>query len=161
MSVALLEAFRHSGWATELIIEACKQLSPEQLAAPGLGGFGGIIETLGHLVWSDGHYLRALTEDAPGTFEDTSDLDVLLARWRESQQAWDRFLSAPVDADRLLLHDEGTYEAQASVSIVQALHHASVHREQVSAMLTAMGVETPDLEPWEWALVAGRARFLT
>jgi hypothetical protein len=43
---------------------------------------------------------------------------------------------------------------------MQALHHVSVHGEQVRACLAAMGVEPPDLQPWAYADETGRSRWL-
>ena len=43
---------------------------------------------------------------------------------------------------------------------MQALHHMSIHGEQVCAFLTALGVEAPDLQPWEYADRTGRSRWL-
>lgn len=47
MNEILLEAFRHSAWATRTLVAACRELSIEQLQEPGRG-FGSILATLNH-----------------------------------------------------------------------------------------------------------------
>ena len=58
MTTPLLhDAFAHHIWATERVIDECAALTGEQLAAPAPGTYGSIIDTLRHLVRSDGWYL--------------------------------------------------------------------------------------------------------
>jgi hypothetical protein len=47
-----------------------------------------------------------------------------------------------------------------AVVVIQALHHASIHGEQVCKALEAMGFEPPDLQPWAYADETGRSRWL-
>src|SRR5688572_7329695 len=79
---ALLETFRHNGWATRQLIASCRGLSEEQLTSPATGTYGGILATLNHLVRSDGSYLRRLAGSAPAWVMDdeSADLDQLEAR---------------------------------------------------------------------------------
>ena len=51
-------------------------------------------------------------------------------------------------------------ERQGSLVVIQALHHASVHGEQVCKGLEGLGVEAPDLQPWAYADATGRSRWL-
>jgi hypothetical protein len=95
-----------------------------------------------------------------GDDENVKGLDELEARIDETAPLWDAYLSDPLDVGYKLLLDEGAYESQSSIPIVQALHHGNVHREQVCAILTAIGIEPPDLQAWTWAEATGRAREL-
>ena len=156
---------RHHVWASKALLERCRTLGPEQLAAPAVAAYGSIIETLRHLVMSDAGYLRALGgPEAPwlgdGATED-GDLDELGRRLDETAQRWDAHLAAEdLDPDRVCVLDEGTYECPAGIVMAQVLHHGSLHREQVCAMLTALGVEPPDLQPWAFADENGISTFL-
>jgi uncharacterized damage-inducible protein DinB len=160
MNGALREAFRHSAWATRALIAACRQLTPEQLQHPARG-FGSILATLNHVILSDAGYATILTGVRPAwvTRGDTDDLDEIEARAAETSRLWEQLLAAPIDSERLLVLDAGAYECHASVVVAQALHHANAHREQVRAGLKELGVKPPDLQPWEYALEAGRARW--
>ena len=91
---------------------------------------------------------------------ETNDLRELTARVEESSARWDRFLSEPIDGERLLFLDDGAYETHAAVVVIQALHHASIHGEQVCKSLETLGVEPPDLQPWAYADETGRSRWL-
>jgi uncharacterized damage-inducible protein DinB len=53
----LSDAFAHHVWATERLIDECAALTPDQLKTPVPGTYGPIIDTLRHLVASDGWYL--------------------------------------------------------------------------------------------------------
>jgi uncharacterized damage-inducible protein DinB len=55
----------------------------------------------------------------------------------------ERLLSEPVDAERVLVVDDGALEVRAGVIVAQALHHGNSHREQICAGLTSLGVEPP------------------
>jgi uncharacterized damage-inducible protein DinB len=161
MNESLNEAFRYSAWATKTLIAACRDLSIEQLKRPARG-FGSILATLNHVVLSDAGYVATLAGVCPAWAADenvTDDLDQIEARVDETARLWEQFLAEPVDAERLLSLDEGEYECHATVVVAQALHHANAHREQIRAGLRDLEVQPPDVQPWEYALETGRARW--
>ena len=156
---ALLEAFRHNSWATGQLLAFCRDLSEEQLAASGTGTYGSIRATFNHLVLSDGRYLRRLAGGGPAWVDrpdDDADLEELAAWAEEAGQLWERLLSEPVDAERVVVVDDGAVEVRAGVIVAQALHHGNAHREQICATLTSLGIEPPDIQPWEYAWATGR-----
>jgi uncharacterized damage-inducible protein DinB len=156
---ALLEPFRHNSWATGQLLAFCRDLPEEQLAASATGTYGSIRATFNHLVLSDGRYLRRLAGGAPAWVDrpdDDADLDQLAAWAEEAGQLWERLLSEPVDAERVVVVDDGALEVRAGVIVAQALHHGNAHREQVCATLTSLGIEPPDIQPWEYAWATGR-----
>ncbi len=161
MNEALLDAFRHKTWATRQLIAACRGLSQEQLTAPASASFGNILTTFNHIILSDAGYLRRLSGQAPAWLldrQESVDLDQLEAWAEETAANWEQFLAGPVDAERLIILDEGTYEAHASILIAQALHHGNAHREQICAILTSLGVEPPDIQAWSYGEAVGRGR---
>jgi uncharacterized damage-inducible protein DinB len=161
MNEALLDAFRHNSWATKQLLAACRSLSEDRLTSPAPGSFGNILDTFNHIILSDAGYLRRLSDSAPAWLVDrkeSADLTQLERRVEETEQMWEQFLSEPIDAERLLILDEGTYEAHAGVLIAQALHHGNAHREQICAILTGFGVELPDVQAWAYAEATGRGR---
>ena len=38
--------------------------------------------------------------------------------------------------------------------MVQAINHATEHREQIKSMLSSLGVTPPDIDGWDYGLVA-------
>jgi len=162
MSDVLVDAFRHHAWAMKTLIAACEGLSIEELNRPG-PVVGSILATLNHLVLSDAGYVaslgggRASWAKAGG---ETDDLRELAARVDETRGRCERFLTEPLDGERLVLLDDGAYETHASVVVMQALHHVAAHGEQVRAGLKALGRVPPDVQPWEFADATGRSRWL-
>lgn len=159
MNKALLEAFRHNGWATKQLLASCRGLSEDHLSSPAIGSFGGILATFNHLVLADGRYLLRLAGSGPAWAVDRdvgADLDRLAERVEEMEQLWQRFLSEPVDAERVIIVDEGARGVRAGVILTQALHHGSAHREQICAILTGFGMQPPDVQAWAYAEATGR-----
>lgn len=161
------EAFRAHAWATRKLLECCRGLTPEQIAAGRHEATSWtVLQTLTHLVSADGYYVGTLLgagRPVPKWNEDADPawgLDVLLERAQALAALWDRYLAMEDDADRVLVLDDGTFECRAGVVAAHALHHGDLHREQVCAILRSLGLEAPDLQPWEYALESGRARFL-
>jgi len=160
----LLEIFRHNAWATKRLLEFCRELPESALTSTVPGTYGNILATFDHVVGSDGGYLRSLSGSTPEWVTDrieASDLNVLDGRADELATLWEKFFAGPVDAGRVLLLDKGTYEVNAGIVIAQAPHHASIHREQICAILTSMGIEPPDIQPWGFADETGRSRWIT
>jgi uncharacterized damage-inducible protein DinB len=155
---ALLESFRHNSWATGQLLALCRDLPEEQLAASATGSYGSVRATCNHLVLSDGRYLRRLAGGAPAWVDrpDDADLEELAAWAEEAGRLWERLLSEPVDAERVVVVDDGALEVRAGVIVAQALHHGNAHREQVCAILTSLGIEPPDIQPWAYAWATGR-----
>jgi len=162
MKEILLEAFGHHAWANKQLLAACRGLPPEQLRVPGTaaGTDRGILAILNHIIQSDRGYVSRRGE-RPAWAEneqDTADLDELERRADENAQVWERFLAQPLEATKLILLDQGAFEAEQSVLVVQALHHGNAHREQICAILTGLGIEPPDIQAWSYAQATGHAR---
>jgi uncharacterized damage-inducible protein DinB len=164
---ALEEAFRAHAWATQRLLESCRDLSAEQLAATNSVTGWTILQTFTHLVSADGYYVGTVSgsgrpvprwnedEDPAWTYDDLLERSTLLAG------LWKSYLEQTDDADRLVVIDNGTFECRAGVIVAHALHHGDLHREQICSTLRGLGLEPPDLQPWEYALDTGRARFVT
>ena len=167
-NATLKEAFRHQAWATRELLKFCARLPPEKLAetrsTPLAGDRGSVLETLDHIVCSDGAYLGALTGRRPAWAQERgldADLAELAPRMDEAEALWMEFLSLPEDATRKVHLDDGTYETQAAIVTGQALHHGSAHREQVCAILRDLGLDPPEVQAWDFADSTGRSRWIT
>ena len=162
MKEILLEAFRHHAWANKQLLATCHGLPPEQLRLPGTaaGTDRGVLAVFNHIVRSDRGYVSRRGERPAWVEhgEDTADLDELDRRADENAQVWERFLSQPLDPTKRIILDQGAYEAEQSVLVVQALHHGNAHREQICAVLTGLGIEPPDIQAWAYAEATGHAR---
>ena len=162
MNEVLIEAFQQKLWAIKVLIAACEARSADELKRSA-AGYGSILATLNHMVSTDAGYLASLGAGrAAWAVRDgeTADLRELAARAEENASRWERFLREPLDGERLAYLDDGAYETHAAIVVMQALHHVSIHGEQVCAALTALGAETPDLQPWAYADETGRSHWL-
>ena len=145
--------FEHNNWANLHIIQACSALSDEQLdAEPRSATKGSIRATLLHLVTSQQGYLRLLTLPLEARLDAPS---VAFAELRESARisgegllALARDVSGKLPTTRLQTRDG--YFVEPWVLMVQVINHATEHREQISSMLSALGVTPPDLDGWSY-----------
>ena len=153
-STILTDAFGHHVWATICVLDACAALDDGQLATTVPGTYGSIISTLRHLVGGDVFYLDVLRGGAPESFdEDSSDIAALRAVMEAHGPAWQRQISDALDPtiDVVEIEDSG-YETHAPLGIrlAQALHHGTDHRSQVCTALTALGIEPPSIDVWDF-----------
>ena len=162
MSASLLDdAFAHHAWATMRLIDACLQLSPEQLETGVPGTYGSIIETMRHLVGGDSDYLSIMTGDRAYLVDaDEMDLPELRAAMENDGVLWSELLAKDLDPDAMVheVDEDDGYERDATVGVrlAQALHHGSDHRSQICTALTALGVEPPGIDVWNYGVQAGR-----
>jgi len=168
MDGALEEAFRAHSWATRRLLEFCQKLTPEQLAAGRNDATGwSILETFSHLVSADGYYVGTLSGSGRPvpkwneSEEPAWGMDALVERSARLAGLWETYLKTGDDAERLVMLDEGTFECRAGVIVAHALHHGDLHREQICSIVRRIGLEPPDLQPWEYAVDNGRARFVS
>jgi uncharacterized damage-inducible protein DinB len=163
MSRSLLaDAFDHHVWATQRLIEACLALEPAQLETAVPGTYGSIIDTMRHLVGSDSWYLADIGggEDR-GIEADDMGLAELRATMERDAGAWTDLLAKGLDADAMVKEIDETdgFERDASVGLrlAQALHHGTDHRSQICTALTALGVQPPSIDVWDFGLASGRS----
>jgi uncharacterized damage-inducible protein DinB len=148
--------FEHNNWANLQIIRACSVLSDEQLdAEPKSVTKGSIRLTLWHLVAAQQGYLSLLTGmeprfnwQAPPAFAELQEAasitgDGLLALARDE----------PGKPLKTQLQTKDGYSVEPWVVMVQVINHATEHREQISSMLSSLGVTPPDLDGWTYGEV--------
>src|SRR6266516_5367843 len=162
MNDSLLDdAFAHHVWATTRLIDACLQLSPEQLETAVPGTYGSIIETMRHLVGADSDYLSLLTGDRAHLVDaDQMDLPALRGAMEKDGVLWSALLRQDLDPDAMVheVDEDDGYERDATIGVrlAQAMHHGTDHRSQICTALTALGVEPPGIDVWNFGLQAGR-----
>lgn len=162
MSSSLLEAaFAHHVWATTRVIDACLDLSVEELETSVIGTRGPILETLRHLVLSDAFDLFTLTDDR-AFFIDDEDLSLIEVRviMERSGLGWAEYISRPLDPDEVVREVDPTdgYQRWAPVGfrLAGVLDHGTDHRSQVCTALTALGVEPPKIDVSDFGLGTGK-----
>ncbi len=156
----LTDAFAHHVWATRRILDACDQLTDEQLATTVPGTYGSVLDTIRHLVGADCGYLvvTAGVEDAL-VDEDSMSLAELRPVMERNGAAWSRFLETDFDPNTVLVRrrDDGSEtHAPIGIRLAQVIHHGTDHRSQVCTALTLLGIEPPFIDVWDYGEQAAR-----
>jgi uncharacterized damage-inducible protein DinB len=164
----LADAFGHHVWATLRVIDACMELSEDQLATTVPGTYGSILETVRHTVGGDAGYLSVLTDGrrAEITEEEEARMDLRQLRevMVENERLWKELLASDPDpdADVVRHRDDGTdSHAPMGIRLAQAIHHGTDHRSQICTALTSLGIEPPEIDAWNYAESQGRLRVTT
>jgi uncharacterized damage-inducible protein DinB len=153
----LADAFGHHTWATLRIIDACRELTDDQLGTTVPGTYGSIIDTIRHIVGADTSYLVSLTDGAVEPIdEDTMDLAALRQEMVRNEARWPDVLDRQRDPDVMVIRrrDDGSEShAMAGIRLAQAIHHGTDHRSQVCTALTTLGIEPPAIDVWDYGWV--------
>jgi uncharacterized damage-inducible protein DinB len=148
----LVKLFEHNNWANNQILQACADLSDEQLdAEPRSATKGSIRRTLIHLVASQGGYHSLLTvpvEERVREIPSYDQLEESLARSGEGLLALARDQSG--ESMKSQRRSTDGYTMEPWVVMVQAINHATEHREQIKSMLSALGVTPPGVSGWDY-----------
>jgi uncharacterized damage-inducible protein DinB len=153
----LAAIFEHNRWANSVLLEACRGLSADQLAASVVGTYGDLGSTLAHIASGEVYYAGLLTRWRPSTEWQQDDpfpgVDQLLEVVAETGA---RLLAAAgsMSGDQLIERDPGEM-IPAWVILLQAVNHATEHRAHATTILTQLGIEPPLIDGWAHAGVPG------
>lgn len=153
----LRSIINHHLWATQLLIDRCLELSPEQLQLSTPGTYGSIHATLDHLVQSDrGYQRRIMNEERMPQSAEPLPLPTLrdemarqASRWRELLDRVDG-LDATMPAEEWEDPPYPEIPHAVGLFLTQAVHHGEEHRTHVRSILGAHGLEVPELSGWEY-----------
>jgi uncharacterized damage-inducible protein DinB len=155
MSTGLSDFFRYNLWANMRMLDACSELSDEQLDATTDGVFGSIRETLIHLYRSEEGYARHFnfTGSAPTPplreFTSFPGFDELR---RRAERSGNELIAVAeqVDPDHILHLDGGAYDASVMILLIQVINHGVDHRSQIATLMSGQGITPPDLDGWAY-----------
>jgi uncharacterized damage-inducible protein DinB len=140
-------------------MDVCATLTPEQLASPVPGTYGSILDTLRHTVGADASYLNVIGGGhTPDIEEDAMELPELRTIMESHGAGWSRVLSEGFDPEAVVVRvrDDGSEShATLGIRIGQVLHHGTDHRSQICTGLTALGVEPPEIDVWDYGVTQG------
>lgn len=153
----LVKLFEHNNWANLQIIQACSALSDAQLdAEPQSATAGSIRTTLLHLASAQRGYLGLLTLPVKARRKPPLAYNELAESARSSGEG---LLSLARDANSqpltTRLQTTDGYFVEPWVVMLQAINHATEHREQIKSMLSALGVTPPEIDGWTYAEATG------
>ena len=150
----LVKIFEHNNWANQRIIEVCSALSDEQLdMEPHSVTKGNIRETLIHLAASQRGYMALLT--TPLEARPTSPIP--FGELEESVRTSGEGLLALAEHSQTILESRlrtrDGFLVEPWVVMLQAINHATEHREQIKSILSSLGVTPPDIDGWDYGEV--------
>jgi uncharacterized damage-inducible protein DinB len=142
------------------VFDACLVLRPEELDTVVPGTYGSILDTLRHLVGADARYLNVMTDGrTPSIDEDEMQVPELRAVMEAHGLDWSWLVTQGLDPDAVLVRrriDGSETHAPIGIRLAQALHHGTDHRSQVCTALTALGLEPPAIDVWDFGHLEGR-----
>jgi uncharacterized damage-inducible protein DinB len=152
MTSGLVDLFKHNAWANDRLIRALEQVEAPVLDATVPGTYGGVLNTMAHIVWAQERYLAAFSG---GTMPFPSDVSPTLIeigdRLRHDDEAFIKL--AHETPDRMLrgLRPNGEpFALPAWLIYVQAINHATEHRAQIATILTQQGITPPGMDGWTY-----------
>ena len=160
------DIFVYNKWANLELYNACRKLTEEQLNFQLPGASGSVRELLVHLVGGqqtqilrtkgrqhEGELTRASAWPGLETLIDLieSTSDELIAIANE--------LSSDVEVD--LPYYGKVYRYPKSFFLLHALMHGMEHRTEIKVTLNHLGIETPDLDGWNYSDAAGYGKEVT
>lgn len=159
----LRHLFEHHLWANAAIVDACADAPDEALDGESPGAYGSPRACLVHLLAAEERYvgLLGVAPPAPGLSEaaDFPGFETLRARARWSGQALVD-IAAELDPEAVWSGRRGDreWEIHLPLLLIQAINHATEHREQIKAGLTLAGAEPPIVDGWTYGATAGLIR---
>ena len=154
------EFFRHNTMMNRRLMEACRQLTPEQLASSATGTYGSIGATLVHISNAqEGYAARFFGTERPERLPEDPfpGFAALQERFaRGDSQLEEAAARAEQDREIDVSSDEGMYRMPVSLILLQAVNHGTEHRSQVATILTQLGVEPPEMDGWTYFEASGQ-----
>lgn len=154
----------HNAWATRVLLERCRDLTPAQFSQKFEMGLGTTHDTLLHIVgamyrWADrigDRPLRARLEDETRIWTP----DEIMARLDAGAPDLAGVVKRVVDENRLGekmefdAPDQPSFVFTRGTAIVHVATHGVHHRAQALNMLRRLGLnDLPDVDAIEWELV--------
>jgi uncharacterized damage-inducible protein DinB len=159
LAATLRTLYGYNHWATERLLEVAKQLTPEQLHAPGSAGHGSVHNTLLHLVntqkswlaWWDGSLSAEEAYRLTLNPTDFPDLAALRTIWEEVEQATQAFVSSLTDEDVIRVYAQTLpngvdFRMPLWQMMLHVANHGTQHRSEAAAMLTSFGHSPGNLD---------------
>jgi uncharacterized damage-inducible protein DinB len=147
-----IEFVLYNNWANQQVLQACQDLSEDQLAATTPGAYGTIHRTLGHIVAAEADYVGRLTGASPQPpfkWEDRPSVAGIAAF--AAQVAGALLEAAHRIAPTHLVHEEedgNTLDYQARALFLQVINHGIEHRTNITTILSGLGLPAPEVDGW-------------
>ncbi len=148
----------HDSWATRVLLERCRSLTPEQFSQHFDIGPGSLHDTLRHIIgamrrWSDrisGRTVRESIEKQPKWHTPDEFLILLAEVARELEEAIHRVRQEGL-SDEMMQAEYSPERFTCGTAVVHVVTHGMHHRAQALNILRRLGVtDLPVLNAIEW-----------
>jgi uncharacterized damage-inducible protein DinB len=152
--------FRYNRWANLTLLEACRDLTQDQMNSRPPHVSGSIAELMLHLVGSQQTFvLRTEGRQHEGEWTRESawpGIDAVISvATRTSDQLIEIALALDIDTDVDLPYMSRVFRFPCRFFLTHAFAHGTEHRTEIKFALAEIGIETPDLDGWQYAAAAG------
>jgi uncharacterized damage-inducible protein DinB len=142
----LMELLEYHHWATNLIINAAKALTPEQFTRDLGSSFPSVRDTLVHVFTADRAWLGRLEGQSPprANASDYADLASLLEVWEPVLQRWPVLVASLVDPEQVIEYKSfagDPFTNPLGQIVRHVVNHGTYHRGQVATMLRQLGAQ--------------------
>jgi uncharacterized damage-inducible protein DinB len=157
-----VEFLRHNTMMNRRLVDACRQLSPEQLGATATGTYGSIGATLVHIANSQiGYSARFLAVERPEPLPEDPfpGIDALTERFALGDARLEEAAARSTEEHEVQVTGDdppGSWRMPASLLLLQAVNHGTEHRSQVATILTQLGVVPPEMDGWTYFEESGQ-----
>jgi len=159
LNAGLAEVLLYNRWANLTLLEACRSLTDAQLNACPPGVSGSIGELLTHLVGSQQTFvLRTKGRQHEGELgRETAwpGIETLIEIATSTSDELVVIAEAFDDREVVLPYIDTHYSFPLRFFLTHTIEHGAEHRTEVKVGLLQLGIETPDLDGWQWAAAMG------
>jgi uncharacterized damage-inducible protein DinB len=143
----------YARWATNRLLEAAAQLTPEELARDFATSDKSVVGTLAHTFAADRIWISRVKGRPPARFitPEDRDLAVLQREWPSVLAEWNEYAAGmTADSAPTIISYQDTkgnsYSSPLWQIVLHVVNHGTHHRGQVSGFLRAMGKVPPPLD---------------
>jgi uncharacterized damage-inducible protein DinB len=155
VKLGVVHLYDHNDWANSKLIEFLEAEPAELLEKTASGSYGSIAETLVHLVAAQERYIDRLSAEKRADQVKESDgwpgFEVLRKSLAWSSSRLIRLAEVtPDDVFRVVDWRGQPTKIRLATILAQAINHATEHRVNITTILSAEGIEHPDLDVWAY-----------
>ncbi|MBZ5610949.1 MAG: DinB family protein [Acidobacteriia bacterium] len=143
----------YTAWASQRLLDAASQLTPEELTRDFKTSDKNVLDTLVHTFAADRIWLRRIEGDPSNIFIDPEDRDLARLRqaWPALHRQWRAWAARLTDQQAVA---EISYRDRAANAyrqplwqiVLHVVNHGTHHRGMVSGFIRAMGHTPPGLD---------------
>ena len=148
----LMEFILYNNWANQQVLQACRNLSEEQLEAVIPGAYGTVRSTLEHIIRAEEWYVSLLTGSSPEAAFQWEPRPALAEVAAYATQVGEALLAAAEHVPpttRVVEEADGKqFYYQALAVFIQIINHGVEHRTNITTILNQGSQPPPKVDGW-------------